>query len=164
MFRPGVLMFAAVAAAGAAPPLVDRQAPTTTTSISRDDIERLPTARRIEDLLKTCPARTIPTVNAQSPTVSNGKSPLGPNCIQPDDLRMVDIYRAHNFARAQIGSPPLVWDRQLALGANLYAQEMARNRQFVHSTRDNRNLVRENLLSTPRGWSPQQMMGRWISE
>src|SRR4030095_5458526 len=35
---------------------------------------------------------------------------------------------------------------------------------LVHSSRDNRKLVRENLLRAPRGWTPQQMAGHWISE
>ena len=164
MIKAAAILLASMISAGLAPPTIERSAPAPVKSVSREEIASLPTARSVGDLLRVCPARTIPAVGSPSQAGSVAPLAAAPSCVQPEDLRMVDIYRAHNFARAQVGAPPLVWDLQLARDANLYAQEMARTGQLVHSSRDNRRLVRENLMRVPRGWNPQQMMGLWLSE
>ena len=54
-------LIASVYAAAAAAPVVDTQAPSPVTVLTREELEKLPTNRSVEDLLKVCSARTIPT-------------------------------------------------------------------------------------------------------
>jgi len=77
---------------------------------------------------------------------------------------MIDIYRLQNQARARFGSLPLVWDWAMAAEAGDYAKTIARTGQLTHSSRESRRMIRENILRVPRGWSAQQMIGRWTGE
>lgn len=163
MFRAGLLLSSAIVALTAAAPVVERSTPAPVANISREQIEGTPGQRSLEELLRTCPARTIPTVRA--PSAGGPTGPYrGPSCVQPDDLRMIDIYRLQNQARARFGALPLVWDWQMAVEAGDYARQVARTGQLSHSSRENRRMIRENLLRVPRGWSAQQMIGRWTGE
>lgn len=160
-------LLAATSAPALAVPVVDRSGPSAVSTITREELEALPTGRRIEDLLRTCPVQTIPSVS-QIPrglTVVDG-IPTRPSidCLKPDDLRMIDIYNAHNAARAEFGSAPLVWDPYLARSAYGSARQMTVTGR-VHSSREGRKDIRENLLqSLPGQRSPRQMVGVWISE
>ena len=161
-----MLGWAAVSLAGlssgvAAAPPVAQEAVSPVTSVSREDIEKLPARRRLDDLLNACPARTIPTVNSPVPGAAPDPSP---KCVQPDDLKMIDIYRRHNDVRREFGSPPLVWDPQLAAGARAYAIQLTSAGRLVHSSREGRKDIRENLLQSLPGRSPEQMVGVWIAE
>jgi hypothetical protein len=157
----GVLLLSVSAAAMAAPE-IDRSVSTPVSSITREDLEKLPVGRRLEDLIKTCPAQTIPTVVRP---IVNGIS-TGPslNCVQPDDLRMIEIFKAHNDARFLYGSQPIVWDPELARGAADYARQLT-VLDRVHAPREGRRDVRENLLQSLRGGrSPKEMVGVWVGE
>jgi hypothetical protein len=71
---------------------------------------------------------------------------------------------AHNRARAEVGVPPLIWDRELAVGAAEYAAQMSSVGR-VHAPRAGRNCVRENLLQSLVGSrSPEQMVDVWVAE
>lgn len=156
------ILLVSVSAAAIAAPEIDRNAPTPISTITREDLEKLPVGRRLEDLIGTCPVQTVPTV--VRPIVDRISTTPGLSCLKPDDLRMVDIYRGHNVARAQFGSKPLVWDPELARGAAAYAQQLTTLGR-VHAPRDGRKDIRENLLQSLRGGrSPKAMVGVWIEE
>ena len=93
----GVLLMSASAVMAA--PEIDRNVPIPVSSITRENLEKLPVGRRLEDLIRTCPVQTIPTV--VRPMVDGISAPPGINCAKPDDLRMIEIYKQHNIARAQ---------------------------------------------------------------
>lgn len=148
----------------AANPVVDRQGSTPISSVNREELETLPTRRTLNELLNICPARTIPTVVGQSQTSLRGASNVRLSCVQPPDPGLVEVYALHNQVRAQFGSPPLVWDPQLAAQATAYAPELARYGRPVHASRAGREHSRENLLQALRGTSPRNMVNVWVSE
>ena len=153
------------AAATAAPTETLSSVPHSVTAISREQLDNLPVGRRLEDLAKVCPAQTIPTVSP-SPIVDGIATRPGASigCFRPDDIRMIEIYKQHNVARAEYGSRPLVWDPLLAEGAASYARQLTTLGR-VHAPRDGRKNIRENLLQSLRGQrSPTQMVGVWTAE
>ena len=157
-------LLASFSAAAAAAPVVDTQAPSQVTVVTREELEKLPTNRSVVDLLKVCPARTIPTVTNPLKGGSAGAPASGPNCVQPDDLRMIDIYKRHNQERAPFGYQPLRWNSALEATATARAQQLAQFRQLIHAPREGRGIERENLLGAPVGWTTDQMMNRWVGE
>ena len=162
--RGAIALLAGVSAGSLAAPVVDRTSPTPVTNVSREQLENLPTSRSVEDLIRTCPARTIPTVTRPAQG-SQGRAPAsGPNCVQPSDLNMIKIYKAHNKARGQVGSRPLVWDQHLADQAASYGPELAQYGRPVHSSRVGRETSRENLLQALPGTSADAMVGVWVAE
>ena len=77
-------------------------------------------------------------------------------------MRVVAI---HNQARAFAGVGPIVWDRQLAMDADSYAEELARTGRWGHSSSTSRPGQGENLWMGTRGaFSVDQMVGAWASE
>jgi cysteine-rich secretory family protein len=101
------------------------------------------------------------------PVPGGGSGPTPPEhgmrFIPPDD-KSTRMLAAHNRARAEVGVPPLIWDRELAAGAASYAAQMSSVGR-VHAPRAGRECVRENLLQSLRGGrSPEQMVGVWTSE
>jgi hypothetical protein len=96
-------------------------------------------------------------------------TPLGPQAIgisapltpDPGALIYLDL---HNRERAAVGVPPLQWDPQLAVGAKAYAVQLTSAGQLVHSSREGRKDIRENLLQSLPGQSPEQMIGVWLAE
>ena len=92
--------------------------------------------------------------------------PSGPLIVPPVKLnkfeqRILDI---HNDERAAVGAPQLRWNPRIEAGATAWAQQLARTGQLIHAPREGRGNERENLLSTPIGWSLDQMMQLWTSE
>lgn len=84
--------------------------------------------------------------------------------VIPSDPRMRIILEGHNKARADVGSPPLTWDPDLAAGAETYARQLTTLGR-VHAPREGRKDIRENLLQSLRGGrSPQAMVDVWIDE
>jgi uncharacterized protein YkwD len=82
----------------------------------------------------------------------------------PPDDQSTRMLAAHNGARAEVGVPPLIWDRELAAGAAAYAAQMSTVGR-VHASREGRKCIRENLLQSLRGGrSPEQMVAVWTSE
>jgi hypothetical protein len=82
----------------------------------------------------------------------------------PPDEKSERMLAAHNRARAEVGAPPLIWDRDLAAGAAAYATQMSSVGR-VHASRVGRECIRENLLQSLHGQrSPEQMVGVWIAE
>jgi hypothetical protein len=75
------------------------------------------------------------------------------------------LLAAHNAERARIGVRPLQWDPGLAAAAASYGPTLARLGRLQHSSRADRLGQRENLWMGTRGaFSPEQMVGNWISE
>jgi hypothetical protein len=159
------LLCGASAAAHAAPEARLQSVPQAVTAVSREELDKLPVGRRLDDLIKACPAQTIPTIST-SPIVDGIPTRPGPSigCFRPDDIRMIEIYQQHNVARAEYGSGPLVWDPMLAQGAAAYARQLTTLGR-VHAPRECRRDIRENLLQSLRGQrSPAQMVGVWTAE
>ena len=153
--------------ASAANPIVDRQAASPIQSITREELERLPAGQRIEDLLKTCPATTFPTVTRDTRLPAAGSpisNPVSIRCLAPADLEMIDVYRTHNAARAEYGASPLARDPLLELSAADYAGQLARSGKLVHAPREGRGNIRENISQGLRGWSAGQLLGSWLNE
>lgn len=85
--------------------------------------------------------------------------------LPPADPVSAAILAEHNRARAEVGAPPLHWDRQLARAADAYAQTLTKIGRLVHAPRAGRANQRENLLMGVRGLhSPRQMVRVWIDE
>ena len=73
---------------------------------------------------------------------------------------------AHNQARRQYGSAPLVWDEGLARDAVIYAQKLARSGRFEHDPQAGRRPKQgENLwVGTRSAYSYAEMIGLLIDE
>ena len=89
----------------------------------------------------------------------------GPQSSVPLNRQEQTFLALHNQARAEVGAPPLQWDPLLAASAKAYAIELTSAGQLVHSSREGRKTVRENLLQNlPGGRTPSQMIGVWTAE
>ena len=132
------------------------------TAISAAELERRSSTRTLGDLLRALPCgpQTIPTF-ARSSAAANSLGAL--TCTRPADLRMIEIYRLHNAARAQFGSEPLVWDPELAHGALGYSRLLP-VRGLVHAPRAGRGAARENLLRARRGRVVVDLGSTWLAE
>ena len=160
-----LLANASVAAAPA--PVVDTKSTSTSSNVSREQLENLPAGRRVEDLIKTCPSNTIPTISRQSDVLIDGKPAIDINCVQPDDLDMIEVYKTHNSARAEYGAAPLVWDPLLIngpQGAQSHVNQLARTGTLFHASREGRGTVRENIGQGLAGSSVGQLLGGWTKE
>jgi hypothetical protein len=147
-------------------PTVDREVASPVTTVSSEMLERLPLGRRLEDLIKTCPAQTMPTLDRAASTISlRGVAPQPTlSCMKPDDIRMIEVLRAHNDIRAVYGSRPLFWDPLLAAQARSYGPTLAGHGRPVHSPRTGREWSRENLLQALPGTPVRRMVDVWIGE
>lgn len=151
--------------AGAAP-VVDTIPVSPTTAVTREQLENLPVGRRLEDLIRTCPPDTIPTISRQPDILIDGKpfTPTSIECVQPEDLDMIEVYKVHNAARAEYGAPPLIWDPALVRTSAGVAHERARTGTHEHSSREGRGTVRENLSQGLPWWSTRQLLSSWEKE
>lgn len=170
-FRHVALLTTALVPTGAAyaglAPVVDVQASSPVTNVSREQLENLPTGRRVEDLIRTCPAQTIPTVSSEPQILIDGvlTSPTASlNCVQPDDVRMIEVYKAHNSLRAEYGVTPLQWNPVLADHAQTFANQLGQTGQLVHASREGRGTERENISQGLPNWNVNQLMGSWLNE
>lgn len=161
-----VALLSGVSSAALAAPVAETEVASPVTTVTREMLDSLPAGRSVEDILRTCPARTIPTITAPPRPAPGGKGTTPPdiNCVQPADLNVIDIYKAHNQARYEVGSRPLVWDPFLAAQAASYGPQLSLYGRPVHSSRAGRETSRENLLQALPGTSPQAMVGVWIAE
>jgi hypothetical protein len=100
-------------------------------------------------------------MTTQPPKTTEQVGSVQPLKLNSFEQRILDV---HNAERVFVGVPPLRWDPQLEANATEYAQQLARTGQLVHAPREGRGIERENLLSTPIGWSTDLMMGVWIGE
>jgi hypothetical protein len=157
-------LFANASTWAAPVPVVDTKSTSTSSGISREQLDSLPTGRRLEDLVRTCPSNTIPTVSRQPDVLIDGKPLVDINCVQPADIEMIEVYKEHNAVRAIYGASPLVWDPVLVLGAGGYVNQLSRTGRPVHSSREGRGTVRENLSQGLPGWDSMQLMGSWLNE
>lgn len=82
----------------------------------------------------------------------------------PLDPTLARILAVHNAKRAAVGSPPLVWNPQLAADAAAYVGQLAAGAPFVHAPREGRQNQRESLARAPRGSSPERLMLNWTAE
>ena len=122
-------------------------------------------AKKLEECIKAhCPDEHSSVSRPPAETYA-AALPRKPACDpQPAGAFASRILAIHNAERAAVGAQPLCWNPQLASDAIVYATEMARTRQFQHSSREGRGIVRENLLSAPIGYSTDRMMGLWVAE
>ena len=165
----GAVAMALVSSALQAAPVavVDTKSSSVITTLTREQLERLPAGQRVEDLIRTCPGNTIPTVSRQPGVLIDGKPAIDLNCVQPADIEMVEVYKVHNNLRAEYGAPPLVWDPSLIegpKGAQIHANALATAGTLFHSSRDGRGTVRENIGQGLAGASAGQMLGGWTAE
>jgi hypothetical protein len=80
------------------------------------------------------------------------------------DLK-TEILAAHNAARAEVGTPPLVWSDTLAADAAPWAQALARRGRLEHSAAGDRGGAGENLwMGTAGAYTPAEMVGGWAAE
>jgi hypothetical protein len=148
-------------------PVVDTTSNSPVSNVSREQLENLPVGRRIEDLIRTCPSTTIPTVSRQPDVLIDGKPLVDLNCVQPADIEMIEVFKTHNSVRAQYGAPPLAWDPLLVQGpqgAQGYVNVLTRTGQLVHASREGRGTVRENISQGLPSWDSMRLMGSWLSE
>lgn len=133
-------------------------------AISGAQLEQRSAGRSLAGLLGAlpCDSRSVPTFVRAAGGARTTPGAL--TCVKPVDVRMVDVYRVHNEARQRFGSQPLVWDPQLAVTAQVYAIHLSRTGRLVHSPREGRRNVRENLTRGLPGWTGRQMVGIWLDE
>lgn len=75
------------------------------------------------------------------------------------------ILDSHNRARREVGAPPLRWNNRLANEAKAWADEMANNGMFRHSSYAARANTGENLwMGTAGYFSLQDMIQAFVSE
>lgn len=76
------------------------------------------------------------------------------------------LVAAHNRERAALGVAPLQWDEQLATGAKVWANYLAKKGLFQHSPDEfGKQPIGENIWGgTPGRFSPERMVGLWIAE
>ena len=76
-----------------------------------------------------------------------------------------DWLDAHNFARDDVGLPPLAWSDRLARDAASWARHLARNDLYDHASPDQRRGQGENLWRGPKGyWAAWEKIGFFIEE
>ena len=75
------------------------------------------------------------------------------------------VLAGHNKERRRVGAAPLAWDPALAVGAQAYANQLARLDVMRHSPKAVRPKIGENLWMGTRGYfPPAAMVGSWASE
>jgi hypothetical protein len=85
--------------------------------------------------------------------------------IPPATMFGMRVVAIHNQVRSVAGVQPIVWDRQLAMDAASYAEELAKTGRWGHSAHTSRPGQGENLWMGTRGaFSVDQMVGAWASE
>lgn len=160
-------LLAGVSAVAAAAPVIDTKSTSPVTAVTSEQLEKLPTGRRLEDLIRTCPAQTIPTLSTKPQTMIDGR-PVSPppslDCVRPDDIRMIEVYKAHNIERSKYGYQPLRWNPVLAGNAGAYANQLAGIGRLVHAPREGRGTERENISQGLTGWSASRLMASWLDE
>ena len=164
--RTGLLVLALMTLAPSASARTPQDVASPVVTIGAQELERRSSDRSLGDLLKSlpCAPRTVPTFVRPSAPVTTPTTQGALSCVQPVDLRMVEVLRVHNDSRAQFGSQPLVWDPLLAAAAQTYAVHLARTGRLVHSPREGRGSSRENLAMGMPNWSGSQLVGIWLAE
>jgi Cysteine-rich secretory protein family len=72
------------------------------------------------------------------------------------------LLEAHNAERARLGMKPLIWNRELASNAGLWAEQLAKTGGFEHAPQSKEG---ENLWAgTKASYTPEDMVGAWIDE
>lgn len=105
--------------------------------------------------------RRIEETQFPEPCPPETRTALAPIELDEDSTTLLAL---HNQARAEAGAPPLAWDPALAAGARAYAVQLTSAGRLVHSSRVGRKDIRENLLQSLPGRSPEQMIGVWTAE
>ncbi|MFP5329878.1 MAG: CAP domain-containing protein [Alphaproteobacteria bacterium] len=118
----------------------------------------------MEDLIRTCPSTTVPTVSRSPDVLIDGKPLVDVNCVQPADIEMIEVLNVHNGLRSQYGAPPLVWDPVLVQGAQGYVNHLSRTGQLVHASREGRGTIRENISQGLPNYRARQLMDNWLNE
>lgn len=75
------------------------------------------------------------------------------------------ILAAHNAERGLLKLPRLVWSDDLAAGAAVWADQMAKSGKYQHSPKATRKDQGENLwIGTAGAYEPQEMVEAWADE
>lgn len=75
------------------------------------------------------------------------------------------VLAAHNRERSALGVQPLAWNDRLAVGAQAWADELARRGQMAHSRGGDAERLGENLWAGTSGaYGPEEMVQLWIDE
>lgn len=101
-----------------------------------------------------------------------GEGPGGATCAD-QTLEVCQVFTIVNQERAAEGLPAYGWSPELALSAQLHAEDMHANDYFSHESQDGRSFVdRTNAagyMGAPRGEniargqrSPEQVMESWM--
>ena len=86
------------------------------------------------------------------------------DAVQPQAVSG-ELLARHNVERRQSGVAALTWDPALAMGAQAYADELARLNLLRHSPKSVRRGLGENLwMGTRDYFRPAVMVGAWASE
>ena len=93
------------------------------------------------------------------PRVLYSRDAINPQAVSSE------LLARHNVERRQSGVAALTWDPALALGAQAYANELARLNLLRHSPKGVRRGLGENLwMGTRDYFRPAVMVGAWASE
>jgi hypothetical protein len=88
-----------------------------------------------------------------------------PARAQPSPAIAARLLAAHNWERAAVGVPPLVWDDKLAADAAAYGPIVAAIGRLQHSPRASRPDQAESLFMGQAGrYSPEAMVDYWAEE
>lgn len=113
------------------------------------------------DLVLLCSSATALFLSSCAHAAAPQFTPGQAVSFQDGRQRLLDI---HNQQRARFGYKPLVWDARLAASASAYANHLARTGRLVHSPREGRGTVRENLSQGLLGWNTDQLTQAWLNE
>jgi hypothetical protein len=148
----------------AAPEAVLQDVPSAVQAVTREDLQKLPTGRRLEDLIRTCPSQTIPTVARQPGVPTDGRPAIDLNCTRPADIEMIDLFKGHNSIRSLYGAPAMAWDPALERSALSYATTLAQTGKLVHASREGRGTIRENISQGLPNWNSGRLFQSWLDE
>ena len=84
---------------------------------------------------------------------------------EPDNPFAARLLDSHNSVRAQSGVPPLIWNRELAMQAQEWAEFLAGQGRMIHATREQRRHAGENLWMGAAGtYSAEFMVQAFVAE
>lgn len=109
--------------------------------------------------------KLVPGLFAIAAAVAPLSAAPAPPRFSPSTSFEARLLAAHNLERFSARAVPLAWDPALAAGAAVHARYLASTGLFVHSNRQARRGIGENLwMGTSRSFAPEQMVGTWTAE
>jgi uncharacterized protein YkwD len=106
----------------------------------------------------------LSTFAASSPTARSSAMASTPGVYPGSDFAD-EMVRGHNEVRAQVGAPPVRWNRDLARQAEAWAETNLRLGHLQHSTPQSRPRQGENLAAVYGGHiRPASLLSGWAGE